>query len=94
MGMGVAAEVSARRKRLEPGFLDGQDEVFVRLGLPTRVPPSVISRRVLDALRADKKRRPGDFHTMALPRKLGSVEIVEDVTDDEIVAAIDARRGE
>jgi 3-dehydroquinate synthetase len=94
MGMGVAAEMASRRGLLASGFLAKQDETLARLGLPTRVPPVVIGRRLLDALRMDKKRRPGDTHTMVLPRKVGQVVIVEDVTDDEMVACLDARRGE
>jgi 3-dehydroquinate synthetase len=94
IGMGVAAEVARRRGRLDAGFVERQDAVLGRLGLPTRVPEGTLARRVLEAMRADKKRRPGDRHTMVLPRRPGEVEVVEDVTDEEVSAALDSRRAE
>jgi 3-dehydroquinate synthetase len=94
IGMTVAAEMAVRRGICARDFADRQEAALGRLGLPTRVPATAIGRRLLDAVRSDKKRRPGVHHTMVLPQRVGRVTVVEDVTDDELLAAVDARRGE
>ncbi len=92
IGMGVAAEVAARRGLASREFVAGQDVDLAALGLPTRVPRSADASRLLDLVRADKKRRAGATHTMVLPRGGGGVVVVEDVADHELSAALDARR--
>jgi 3-dehydroquinate synthetase len=92
IGMGVAAEVARRRGMVAPDLARAQDDVLSRLGLPVRVPATAITRRVLDAMRMDKKRRPGEPHTFVLPRRVGDAVVAEDVTDEEVSAALDARR--
>jgi len=92
IGMGVAAELAARRGLVPPAFVARQDVDLAALGLPTRVPGSADGARVRDLVRADKKRRAGATHTMVLPRAGGGVVVVEDVVEAELEAALDARR--
>jgi len=91
IGMGVAAQIACRRGLVDAAFTARQDADLERLALPTRVPASADGRRVREAIGADKKRRAGATHTWVLPLAAGGVRIVEDVTDDEIDAALDAR---
>ena len=58
------------------------------LGLPTAIPEDVETPSVLRVLGRDKKRTAGRPHTFVLPAGEEGVAIVEDVTDDEVTAAL------
>ncbi len=85
-GMLVAADIARKR-----GTLDGAD--YERLsGLITQLGPlpavaDLSIAPVLDAVGRDKKVVDGRLH-FVLPTALGSCEVVRDVTEDEIVGAL------
>ncbi len=92
IGMGVAAEIARARGAVDAAFVARQDADLEALALPTVVPRSADGTRVRLLVFADKKRRATATHTMVLPRAHGGVDVVGDVTNAELDAALDARR--
>jgi 3-dehydroquinate synthase len=88
IGMGVAARIAVARGLLASGEATRQDEELRGLGLPTEVPPEVEPRDVLAVMDLDKKRRASGGRTFVLPSAPNGVIIAEDVTDDEVLAAL------
>lgn len=74
--MGKCDEVTARRI----------GEAVLGLGRLPRV--EVRGREILRAIRGDKKTRDGMVH-FVLPQEIGKVEIVGDVPDDVVIAAVE-----
>ena len=92
IGMGVATHIARARGLVDAAFGARQDADLAALALPTFIPRAADGARVRALVASDKKRRPGGAHTMVLPQARGGVAIVEDVTDAELDAALDARR--
>ncbi|MFV1959653.1 MAG: 3-dehydroquinate synthase family protein, partial [Planctomycetota bacterium] len=90
IGMAFAARLARLGGRATGSFVDAQDEDLGRLGLPTALPAGVVPGAVLEILALDKKRRPGAPHAFVLPRGEVGVEVVEDVGEAEIRAALEA----
>jgi 3-dehydroquinate synthetase len=90
--MGVAAEIARGRSLVDARFVEAQDGALLALGLPTRVPTSVSTERLLLSIRSDKKRRAGTLHTFVLPRRTGPPVVAEDVSEAEVEVALNLRR--
>jgi 3-dehydroquinate synthase len=87
----VAACRLAHQRGLLPGeLLDRTRRLLRGCGLPVR-PPDVADAALRARLKLDKKRR-GATLRFVLPRALGQVVVVDDVTDDEALRALDQER--
>jgi 3-dehydroquinate synthase len=87
----VAACRLAHERGLLPGqLLDRTRRLLRGCGLPVR-PPDVADAALRARLKLDKKRR-GATLRFVLPRALGQVVVVDDVTDDEALRALDQER--
>jgi 3-dehydroquinate synthase len=85
LGMLAAWRVAIGRGRAEARWLEDTRALLETFGLPTEV-PDLDAEGLRASMQLDKKRRSGRL-TFVLPREPGRVEIVDDVTDREIVAA-------
>jgi 3-dehydroquinate synthase len=85
-GMLVAAEVAATRGALARSNQASLTELVASLG---PLPPiaDVSSAEMLDSIKHDKKVIAGTLH-FVLPTSIGSIAIVDDVTGDELQAAL------
>jgi 3-dehydroquinate synthase len=84
-GMIAAAHVSRAMGRCNELTARRITEATLALGSLPRV--EVRGREILRAIRGDKKTRSGVTH-FVLPREIGKVEIVGDVPDDVVAAAV------
>ena len=91
LGMVAAARLAVGRGRLPPALERAQVADLERLGLPVRAPVPLDAAAVLEHLGEDKK-RVSPRHTFVLPVASDDVEIVTDVTDAEVLAALEALR--
>lgn len=91
IGMTVAVALAAARGRVPSDALDTLEEDLQALGLPIHVPATASETELVAALALDKKRGAGSLHTWVLPGSRG-LEVVTDVTDAEVRAALEARR--
>lgn len=88
LGMLAAGELAAQRGLWENGQ-DRQrhDSLIARLGIPAGI-GEVDAATIADRTKADKKRVSGR-HRFILAQRVGSVEIVDGVGDDEVRATVD-----
>jgi 3-dehydroquinate synthase len=89
-GMVVETRIAANRGLLEEPVLDMLIELLRRLGLPVdqdTLPVRIDPYRLLEATAPVELIRGGS-RRFPLPRKLGVIEIVDDVVDDEIYVAL------
>jgi len=87
-GMLIAAELAVARKALHPGDRDALASLITHMG---PLPPiaDLPASQVSDAIRRDKKVVAGKLH-FVLPVAVGRVEIVNDVSQRELVRAMKA----
>jgi shikimate kinase/3-dehydroquinate synthase len=86
LGTIAAIRVAVERGRAEKAFLQRTIAMLEWCGLPTRTPP--VDRDLLRrALELDKKVKSGRLF-FVLPLDVGRVEIVSDVTPDELLGAL------
>lgn len=71
-GMVVAAELSKRLGKLRAEELQRLESICETWGMPVRIPPSIKSEAIIDAVRADKK-RIGDKLHFIIPVRIGKV---------------------
>lgn len=88
LGMIVENEIARTRGRLAAEVCERVVRLLERFDLPTRLPRRLDPAAVLDACRLDKKARGGSVH-FVLVCEPGRVERAGDVTDAEIVAALE-----
>ncbi|MBI5030621.1 MAG: 3-dehydroquinate synthase [Chloroflexi bacterium] len=91
LGMVCAARLAAQRKICDESFVVRIENLLRAIGLPTRIPNDMTTDAIIDAMTTDKK-RVEDHIVFLLPQALGAVEIVDNVTREEIVAVIQATR--
>jgi 3-dehydroquinate synthase len=91
VGMMAALHVAVGRGRATPACLDATRRVLRGCGLSTSV-PAVDEGALRAALSLDKKRRAGRLH-FVLPVAPGAVDIVDDVTEAELLAALQGESG-
>ena len=90
IGMHVEAAVAVDRGLMDADDRAQQRDDLIGLGLPVAVPTDVDHAVLTEALGLDKKRAAGAAHVLALPVGAAGVQVVEDVTDAEIEAALRA----
>jgi len=86
LGTIAAIRLSVARGRAHPDLLDRTVAMVHWCGLPTRTPP--VDRELMRrALKLDKKIKSGQLY-FVLPIDVGKVEIVGDVTEEELMEAL------
>ncbi len=89
-GMLIALDISRQRKLVTAETV-GRASSLIQFFAPPAL-PAVSSKRLLQAASGDKKNRAG-VRRFVLLEAIGKAVVVEDVTDAEVVSAIDSVRG-
>jgi shikimate kinase/3-dehydroquinate synthase len=88
IGLVCAAHLSARRKLCTGDLPLRVERVLSGLGLPVRIPSQMQTGAILEAMKTDKKRLD-QRQRFILPRAVGDVAVVDDVTRDELDMTIE-----
>ena len=91
VGMCCAAELARRLGRVGPEYNDRMQALLHRFGLPTAVLSAFAPDDAVALMRGDKKSE-GGLIRLVLPTGVGNAELVADVAESEIAAAIAACR--
>ena len=83
IGMVCAARLAAQRHLCDVHLVSRIENLLSAIGLPTRVPREMSADAIWAAMATDKK-RVGSRLRFVLPRALGDVVIVDDVTREEV----------
>jgi 3-dehydroquinate synthase len=86
MGMLVAARAAVRRGVLAAAVEARQARLLAAYGLARRVPP-ISARKILSAMRLDKKRAAGSLR-FVLTRGVGVASFGEPLRRSEVIAAL------
>jgi 3-dehydroquinate synthase len=86
IGMTCAARLAERLGRIDAGFTRRQQELLLALGLPTQAPP-LEPGEVISVMARDKKAAGGQLR-FVLPTRLGHVELVGNVPEADVRAAL------
>jgi 3-dehydroquinate synthase len=87
LGMAAAAAIACSRGFISDAVVAQQNKLLGRFGLPTKLRRPLDADALLEAMRHDKKVRAGRLR-LVLPVAIGETRIVDDVTDDELCAAL------
>jgi len=88
MGLVCAARLAARRNVCDDALAVRIEHLLRTIGLPTHVPHEMSASAIVSAMAADKKRIGAQLR-LVLPRALGSVIVVDDVTESEITSTLE-----
>jgi len=88
IGMLCASRLAERLSRVDAAFTARQRELLESFGLPTAV-PEISHEELIELMYHDKKVERGQLR-FVLPARLGLVEVVRDVSTDDIRAALGA----
>lgn len=91
IGLVCAARLAARRGLCDASLVKRVSNLLSRLNLPIGAPLGISADAILAAMQVDKKRVDARLH-FVLPRALGDVVMVDDVTSEEIRVAIGSNR--
>ncbi len=91
MGLAVAADLSVTKAGLPSADRDLLLARLEQFQLPTRIPADLSIQALMEAFRLDKKFKSGAIR-FVLTRALGSAYLADDLTELDIVEAIDGRR--
>jgi 3-dehydroquinate synthase len=91
MGMVVVSRISAAKGLMPRRDLERLCGLLDRLQLPCRIPAELRAEELMDLLRHDKKARSGRPHFI-LSKGIGQILITDDVSREELAAAIEASR--
>jgi len=87
LGIVAACAISVKRAGLPPDQGGAIVDVLRRFNLPTELPRSFPRKRILDAVKFDKKFESGKIRFVVTPR-IGTARITNDVTLDDIREAV------
>ena len=87
LGMMAEAQIAQRRGLVGQAIVERQKNLLQRFGLPVHLEVAPDVKACLDLVRHDKKAEAGRLR-FVLPESIGSVRIVDDVTDEEIREAL------
>jgi 3-dehydroquinate synthase len=87
LGMLCASRLAERLGRVEAAFTARQHKLLTMLGLPVDF-PDVNQGQLLDAMSRDKKVEHGRLR-FVLPTRMGHVELVGDVPEEDVLAALE-----
>jgi 3-dehydroquinate synthase len=88
IGMLCASRLAERLGRITPRETERQQSLLMALGLPVTM-PDVDRDALIDAMAHDKKVEHGQLR-FVLPGRIGSVELVGNVAEADVQAAIDS----
>ncbi|MFP4640054.1 MAG: 3-dehydroquinate synthase [Guyparkeria sp.] len=88
-GMCMAAELSRRLGLIDPSACQRIERIVSAAGLPTRSPAELSPLRLRELMSSDKKVENGRLRLVLLGR-LGQARLIDNVPEDEIMAAIRA----
>jgi 3-dehydroquinate synthase len=91
MGMVVVSSISVAKGLMPEGDLERLCRLLDRLNLPKEIPADLSAEELIDLLRHDKKAKSGRPH-FVLSRGIGQILITDDVSREELAAAIEASR--
>ena len=91
IGMVYAARLAHRLNRIDEATVARQLQLLTALGLPIELPDAarLSTRDILDRMRLDKKTVGGRLR-FVLPTRLGHVELVEGVAEDEVRTVLES----
>ncbi|MEM7228309.1 MAG: 3-dehydroquinate synthase [Planctomycetota bacterium] len=84
IGLCAAAHLAVATNRLDADDCARIQQVVEGCGLPTRLPKPVHAADLLETMRYDKKNRD-DRLRLVLPTSIGSAEVVEGITDAQVI---------
>jgi 3-dehydroquinate synthase len=87
MGMCCAARLAQRLGRVDAKFVERQQKLLEALGLPIAT-PNLDHEKILEAMQHDKKVQHGKLQ-FVLPDRLGHVELVGEIDQKEVAAALE-----
>jgi 3-dehydroquinate synthase len=87
LGIVAACAISMKRAGLPPEERDAIVDLLARFGLPTRLPPNFPRKKVLDAVKFDKKFESGRIRFVVTPR-IGTAYVADSVTLRDIHEAV------
>jgi 3-dehydroquinate synthase len=87
IGMVCAARLAARLKRVDGVFVARLRSLLETFGLPVET-PKLDRHEILDSMMHDKKVQHGRLH-FVLPDRMGHVELVRDICDEDMLAALE-----
>ncbi len=91
IGMMVASSLGEKVFSLDKLFSERLKSLIKMSGLPYSIPLDISDDKIVEFMKRDKKVKD-DKITFVLPRSLGSVEIVKDVSVDDILWSINRNR--
>ena len=87
LGMMAESQIAQRRGLVGQAVVERQKKLLQRFALPVRLGTAPDVKACLDLVRHDKKAEAGRLR-FVLPESIGSVRVVDDVTDKEIREAL------
>jgi 3-dehydroquinate synthase len=89
IGMICASRLAERMKRIPAEATKRQIDLLARCQLPTEIPDSLLKRgpELIDCMRLDKKTVGGQLR-FVLPTKIGHVELVNGVSEADVLAVL------
>ena len=87
LGIVAACAISVKRAGLPTDQRAAIVDVLVRFGLPTRLPRNFTRKKILDAVKFDKKFEYGKVGFVVTPR-IGAAYVADNVTFDDIREAV------
>jgi 3-dehydroquinate synthase len=88
LGIGAACAISVKRAGLPPDQCAAIIDLLKRFGLPTRLPPKFPRKKILDAVKFDKKFEGGKIRFILTPR-IGTAYVADDVTVVDLGEALE-----
>jgi 3-dehydroquinate synthase len=88
-GMVIAADLSARLGRVDQDTVMRVRRLLERAGLPVRLAPGLVPRRIRELMGVDKKSRSGRLRLVLL-ESLGNAVLVPDVDETALMETLEA----
>ena len=87
IGMSVAGKIAVKMGYWSEVESQRQDQLIIKTGLPTTVPPMLEIDDILETLKSDKKVKAGKVR-FVLPQQIGSATVTDQVTPEIISVVI------
>jgi 3-dehydroquinate synthase len=89
LGIVAACDISIKKTGLLPKQRNAVVKLLARFNLPTHLSPNFPRKKILDAVKFDKKFEDGKVRFVVTPR-IGAAYLADDVTLDDICNAVEA----
>ena len=89
LGIVAACAISVKRAGLPADQRAAIVDLLARFGLPTRLPPKFPRKKILDAVKFDKKFESGKIRFVVTPR-IGAAYVADNVMLEDIREAVEA----